>query len=72
MVYFDSELKRSSVLNFGTPFPVTIPTPDGTMGTADGAHLSDTYAYGSAGPTPAGAGVQNRLMRVGVGVGIGV
>jgi len=67
----DTEVKRSSVINFGVPWPVTLPPATGTFLSQARAHVLNTYGSDYDGPTP-GAELLGRPMRVGVGVGIGI
>ena len=66
----DTEVKRSSAINFGVPWPLCLPPADGSIDSEDRAHLCNTYAFDDW-PTPT-VGILGRPMRVGVGVGIGV
>ena len=56
--------QRSSALNFGTPFPVTIPWPDGDIDKEDRAHLMNTYALT---PDPIFGSLQTSIKAVKMG-----
>lgn len=56
----DTAAKRFMAMDLGSPVPVTMPIPDGTIDAADRLWLMDLYGFGEV--VPAGPSVGIRVL----------